>query len=304
MNDKSKKIREIKVTNKNSEYLKIKESFNKRWNINDINENKEQLKNRCLTIISNSFTRIYDYDKRVTTIKHFCSEVEILLGLPAKDNACYSFNDTKLFKYINSWDLNEVNQYNTFMYFLEISLNHCYYLLNVDTSVLAKDLAESLKLSNANVIICKNGDRFELYPIDVPFLSEKLVMNVLSWLDLYPNTKKSFSKALKIKRTPDKYRNIIDELRLSVEFLFKQVFNNNKSLENQKSNIGDFFKENNVSVEISNMYIKLMDLYATYNNNSAKHNDNVNEIEIDYMIYLTGSFIRFILLIEKNKNKI
>ena len=47
-----------------------------------------------------------------------------------------------------------------------------------------------------------------------------------------------------------------------------------------------------------------MDLYTTYNNNSAKHNDNVNEIEIDYMLYLTGSFIRFILLIEKNKNRI
>ena len=69
------------------------------------------------------------------------------------------------------------------MYFLEISLNHCYYLLNVDTSVLAKDLAESLKLSNANVIICKNGDRFELYPIDVPFLSEiKLYFSSLSIL--------------------------------------------------------------------------------------------------------------------------
>lgn len=52
------------------------------------------------------------------------------------------------------------------------------------------------------------------------------------------------------------------------------------------------------------MYIKLIDLYATYNNNTAKHNDNVNEIEIDYIIYLTGSFIRFILLIEKNKSKI
>ena len=310
MNDKSKEIREIKVTNKNSELLEMKESFNKRWNIIDNEENKNQLKNRCLAIICNSLNNIYGYHGRRETIENFCSEVEITLGISIKENYYDKFDGTKLFKYINALDLNIVSDYNTFMYFLEISLNYDYdydYEYDspfVDNELLAKRMAEVLKLSNANVIICKNGDRFELYPIDVPFLSEKLVMDVLSWLDLYPNTKKSFSKALKIKRTPDKYRNIIDELRLSVEFLFKQVFNNNKSLENQKSNIGDFFKENNVSVEISNMYIKLMDLYTTYNNNSAKHNDNVNEIEIDYMIYLTGSFIRFILLIEKNQNKV
>ena len=304
MNDKSKKIKEIKVTNKNSEYLKLKESFNKRWNINDIDENKEQLKNRCLAVICNSLNNIYGYDKRKETIGHFCSEVDIFLGNPVKDDYWDSFDKTRLFRYINSLDLNIVDDYNTFMSFIEFSLNHEYYLLCIDIKLLAKKLAEALKLSNANVIICKNEERFELYPVDVAFLNDRLVVDVLYWLDSYPNTKKSFSKALKTKRTPDKYRNIIDELRLSVEFLFKQVFNNNKSLENQKSNIGDFFKENNVSVEISNMYIKLMDLYTTYNNNSAKHNDNVNEIEIDYMIYLTGSFIRFILLIEKNKNKI
>lgn len=173
----------------------------------------------------------------------------------------------------------------------------------MENMLLAKELAESLKLSNANVIICKNGDNYELYPMDVELLSNKLVVDVLSWLNEYPNTKTSFSKALKIKKTPDKYRNIIDELRLSIEFLFQQLFNNNKSLENQKSNLGNYLKENNVSTEISNMYIKLIDLYATYNNNTAKHNDNVNEIEIDYIIYLTGSFIRFILLIEKTNQK-
>ncbi|MBP3597500.1 MAG: hypothetical protein J6J60_08955 [Clostridia bacterium] len=190
------------------------------------------------------------------------------------------------------------------MYFLESALNHNYYAKSIDNKLLAIRLAEALKLSNANVIICKNENNYELYPIDVEFLSEKLVVDVLSWLHEYPNTKNSFSKALKIKKSPDKYRNIIDELRLSIEFLFKQLFNNNKSLENQKSNIGDYLNANNISVEISNMYVKLLDLYATYNNNTAKHNDNVNEVEIDYIIYLTGSFIRFILLIEKSKFKV
>lgn len=298
------KITEIKVTDTNSEFIRLKDGFNKRWNILDTEENKNQLKNRCLSVICTALNNIYLYNTRKETIIDFCNNIEILLGLPNSINNWDNFNITKLYKFINSLDLEHSNDYNTFMYFLECTLNYCFYVESIDTELLAHKIAEALKLSNANVIICKNEDSYELYPIDVEFLSEKLVVDVLSWLDDFPNTKKSFSKALKINKSPDKYRNIIDELRLSVEFLFKQLFNNNKSLENQKNYIGDYLKENNVSIEISNMYIKLLDLYATYNNNTAKHNDNVNEVEIDYIIYLTGSFIRFILLIEKNKSTI
>lgn len=189
----------------------------------------------------------------IETIIHFCNSIEILLGLPNSNNSWDNFNNTKLYKFINSLDLEQTEDYNNFMYFLESTLNHNYFLECIDTKLLAIRLAEALKLSNANVIICKNGNNYELYPIDIEFLGEKLVVDVLSWLDEYPNTKKSFSKALKIKKSPDKYRNIIDELRLSIEFLFKQLFNNSKSLENQKNNIGDYLKENNISVEISNM---------------------------------------------------
>lgn len=301
---KAENIKEIRVTNKNSEYIRLKDGFNKRWNLQDTEENKNQLKNRCLSVICNELNNVYGYDTRKENIVQFCSSIEIILGLPNSNNSWGEFNQTKLYKIINAFDLEHTEDYNTFMYFLESALNHNYYAKSIDNKLLAIRLAEALKLSNANVIICKNENNYELYPIDVEFLSEKLVVDVLSWLHEYPNTKNSFSKALKIKKSPDKYRNIIDELRLSIEFLFKQLFNNNKSLENQKSNIGDYLKANNISVEISNMYIKLLDLYATYNNNTAKHNDNVNEVEIDYIIYLTGSFIRFILLIEKSKFKV
>lgn len=49
------------------------------------------------------------------------------------------------------------------------------------------------------------------------------------------------------------------------------------------------------------MYITLMTYYCKYNNENAKHNDNVIDIEIDYCIYLTGSFIRMIILINKKQ---
>ena len=102
-----------------------------------------------------------------------------------------------------------------------------------------------------------------------------------------------------MEKKENNYRNIIDELRLSLEFFFKQIFNNEKSLENQKNNLGRYMNQKNISAEISNMYIKLIDLYTDYNNHTAKHEDKVEYVEINFMIYLTGNFIRFILLLEQ-----
>ena len=82
--------------------------------------------------------------------------------------------------------------------------------------------------------------------------------------------------------------------------MFKKIFNNNKSLEKQINELGIYLKQKNISVEISNMYVKLIDLYSVYNNQNAKHNDKVKFVEINFIIYLTGNFIRFVLLLEKN----
>lgn len=302
---KDETLKEIKITNKNSKYLRIKTGFNKRWNIKDDEEDKEQLKNRCLAVINNYLNSISEYYDRKYEISDFCSEIEIQLGLCSSNNDYDDFSRTKLFRMLNSLDLNTKENYNLFMYFIEIVLNYEYvHFEDEEINSFIIRIAEVLKISNANVMVCKNGNNYELYPMDTEFLSGALIVDVLSWLDEFEQSKKSFAKAIRTKRTESNYRGIIDELRLSIELLFKQLFKNEKSLENQTENIGRYFKENNISIEISNMYIKLMDLYTKFNNNNAKHNDNIKEIEIDYMIYLTGNFIRLIVLIEKSKQKL
>lgn len=302
---KDETLKEIKITNKNSKYLRIKTGFNKRWNIKDDEEDKEQLKNRCLAVINNYLNSIPEYYDRKYEISDFCSEIEIQLGLCSSNNDYDDFSRTKLFRMLNSLDLNTKENYNLLMYFIEIVLNYEYvHFKDEEINSFIIRIAEVLKISNANVMVCKNGNNYELYPMDTEFLSGALIVDVLSWLDEFEQSKKSFAKAIRTKRTESNYRGIIDELRLSIELLFKQLFKNEKSLENQTENIGRYFKENNISIEISNMYIKLMDLYTKFNNNNAKHNDNIKEIEIDYMIYLTGNFIRLIVLIEKSKQKL
>ena len=79
----------------------------------------------------------------------------------------------------------------------------------------------------------------------------------------------------------------------------KQFLGNNKSLENQTKDLGVYLKDKNLSPEVSNMFFKLIDCYAKYNNLHAKHDDSVDENELDFLLYLTGSFIHFLIKINK-----
>lgn len=302
------KNEEIQVAN-NSIYLKRK-AFNQRWNIIETNEDNNQIKVRCLSAITkllNTAKRpsgfeisIYDNDD---FLDDYCCEVSMILGIENKSNSFDKFELKDLYKFLLNLNLNNEDDYNKFLWYVEITLNYDFGRY-IDKSELVNKVLEALKLSNANVKILKKENNYELYPIHVEFLDIPLVIDNLIWLDKYDNTKKHFSNAVKMQRTKQNYRNIVDELRFSLESFFQQLFSNKKTLENQKNNVGDFLKNNNISTTISNMYIKLFDLYTIYNNDNAKHGDNITENEVDYLIYLTGSFIRLILQIEEEKMKV
>lgn len=302
------KKEEIQVAN-NSIYLKRK-AFNKRWNIIESNEGNNQIKVRCLSAITkllNIAKRSYGLDMsfydNVDFLDDYCCEVSMILGIDNKSNSFNKFELKDLYKFLWNLNLNNEDDYNKFLWYVEITLNYDFGRY-IDKGELVNKVIEALKLSNANVKILKKEDSYELYPIHVEFLDIPLVIDNLIWLDRYNNTKKHFSNAVKMQRTKQNYRNIVDELRFSLESFFQQLFSNRKTLENQKNNVGEFLKNNNISPTISNMYIKLFDLYTIYNNDNAKHGDNITENEVDYLIYLTGSFIRLILQIEEEKMKV
>lgn len=99
-----------------------------------------------------------------------------------------------------------------------------------------------------------------------------------------------------------KERNVVDHLRLSLELLLKDIFNNGKSLENQKSDIGNYLKSKNISPEISNLLEKVLDYYAKYQNNKAKHDCAVLSSEVEFILYLTGTVMRFLLTNQESHN--
>ena len=87
-------------------------------------------------------------------------------------------------------------------------------------------------------------------------------------------------------------RNVLDDMRLALELFLKEILNNQKSLENQLSEIGNFQKGKGKSQEFINMFKQLLDYYAKYQNKYVKHDDAVKPEEIDFVIELTTLFMR------------
>jgi len=88
---------------------------------------------------------------------------------------------------------------------------------------------------------------------------------------------------------------LLYDLRLSLELLLKSIFGNDKSLENQMPSIGQLVTKANGTVEFCNMFKKLLDYFCKYQNEHVKHDDDVAEIEIDFMIDLTSTFMKGIV---------
>ena len=80
-------------------------------------------------------------------------------------------------------------------------------------------------------------------------------------------------------------------MRLSLELFLKQKLGNSQFLENQIKNIGKYQKEKGRSAEFTNMFKSLLDYYSKYQNEHVKHNDDVNQDEMEFVMKLSSDFI-------------
>lgn len=108
-----------------------------------------------------------------------------------------------------------------------------------------------------------------------------------------------YREALRLLLHGDRTRKAIDCLRLSLELFCKQRYQNEKSLENQFSLIGSELADRGLSAELRNLYTTLLAYYAKFNNEHVKHDDSANAAEADFALYLTGSFLRLLLLSDR-----
>lgn len=143
--------------------------------------------------------------------------------------------------------------------------------------------------------------RYKDLNTDIDIVNEILVDETRSWLDDYTKSLEQYNNALEKYKGNIFERNLLDDLRLSLELLVKDILENSKSLENQFSDIGLFIKSNNGSKELANMFMKLVEYFTKYQNDYVKHDSQVIEEEIEFILEITSSFMKHFIRM-KNRN--
>ena len=97
------------------------------------------------------------------------------------------------------------------------------------------------------------------------------------------------------------YRNALDNMRLTIELLIKRITGSEASLENQKSALGKFFEDKDISKEVRNLFFKMLDMYEKIQNHEAKHNlpQNLNSKEIKFLMNQSTVIIKFLINCDK-----
>jgi len=129
-------------------------------------------------------------------------------------------------------------------------------------------------------------------------LNEQLLEQTRHWLEQYPTSLKLYQQALSKHNNEIFSRNCLDDLRLALETLLKEILSNKKSLENQTSELGIFLSQRQVSRELMNMFLKLVEYFAKYQNTYVKHDDAINDKELEIIIEVASSFMKFLVKIK------
>ena len=301
------------MANKLSENIK---SFQKRWNANwDDATAFVQFKNRLLFLIDKHLS------KSIVSSKELINQYAFICGLSAPYSATGDLN--KIFEGV---ELEQKGFNNTIIYSTlansQTPIQIAWYLQNLFTAFdnmlqnntrlqtaidnFYIELIDLLSVSPVSQIrLSRNKKGIVVYPAGAKLLDDVLVNENLTWLLDYPESHKAFEQALSIYFSGDKlkFRNLVDNLRVAIEQLLRRILGNEKSFENQKKELSVWLEKHGVHSQTKNLFSQLLfGPYAVFQNDAAKHGDEeLLPDEIEYLIYLTGTFLR--LLIQLNRNK-
>lgn len=152
-----------------------------------------------------------------------------------------------------------------------------------------KDLRQLLKE--------KYGARFA--PREEQGISQLLVEETKHWLSPYPGALRLYTSAEEKYHAQRYQRNLLDDLRLALESLLREVLGNKKTLENQTSLLGTLLCEKGTSKEVRKMFHALIAYFCEYQNTYVKHHDAAPHEEVEFVFDLTSSFLKHIVRITK-----
>ena len=140
-------------------------------------------------------------------------------------------------------------------------------------------------IANKNIYVDKDYSVFDLRYVE-------------DAVRLYPDVFKHLESGVDIFCKKGDLRHGLDDMRLALELLLKHLLSNEKSLENQNSDLGAYLKKVGISKEISNTFIQIKGLYERFQNNNVKHDDNINPKEVEYIFQQTLCFMNLLLKVQ------
>jgi len=283
----------------------------KRWNINiSIHDEYNKFKNRLLDttdkvlglLILKSrfydeyFTKILGVEASVKSIygtselmKQFAVLSRGIYGIPPR-----SFERTVIYKYFRACD--ELNSIVTGIQVLFIILEQ-----NSQYEIM-KEYAEAIKhdidLSNINIRVAIYNEKVLLYPKGARLLDDRLVNDNLIWLENYPKVLEHFESALNQYHLGN-LDNCLHGLRKTLEIFIKAYLpSKRRDFKRLIEELTKHLKSKLVHKQIRKIYHDILMYYNEYQNDAEKHGDNYRPEDIEFIIYQTGSLIRFLITIE------
>lgn len=149
---------------------------------------------------------------------------------------------------------------------------------------------------NFSTILETLEKKFPEYSEELPILNMEMVEDTKHWLNDFPEALKYYEMAEDQYTNKIYQRNLLDNLRFSLESLMKSLVKNRKSIENQDFKaILAALKSQGISVELRNMLGSLIGYFFIYQNGVVKHNDRVEEAEIEIIFEMTSSLMKFFI---------
>jgi len=273
------------VKNKNDIRLRV-EGFYKRWNIQlDDSDRWNHFRNRVLNLYTSDISK--QMEKKRATDEFFN-----LIGIHREEKSLSNidfFAKNPIYDhFLNTKNIQEFLLCLQAIFWMKICTIEAKkrFLKNIQDVIVITGVPLVIKQTNTDIL---------LYPAGVKLFDRNLIEDILDWLSEYPKSYEAFKNALLKIGKKGEERDIVDNLRLSLELLLKDILHNKKSLENQKNELGKYLEIKNVRVELSNLFWTVLDYYSKYQNNCAKHNNIVSADEVEFILYLTGVLMRFLL---------
>ena len=250
--------------------------------LNNISEYKnEDIPLSKVFDICNSIGMQADLVGRKKRFIDYCNMEMVLLDILSTDAGSY---------YDNRRDPVEFNE---FILRLSMILKNEHFVKHNDFCNSVKEALSTWKLPYElcdGIIIPKGVKEFD----------EALVCDVAEWLHDYPSAHKLYTNALQEHCNNNEPSQIADSLRKSFESFLIEFFGNTKNLENNINELGTYLKNHGVNEDIRGMFISLVKSYKKNNDKTAKHHDKTDRNSVEFLLYQTGVFMRYMLIIKKD----